>query len=302
MTERISLVTGIGGQDGTLCSSALLDRGDIVLGLSLSKKISQTSPLNLFINFTSLDTYLLSFTRLVEQYKPKSVFNFAGISSSLKVNEISSHVAYSNLYLPLSLMEAYFSLMPDGRFFQASSSYVFPRSKSPITEDTTKNADSIYGNIKNIVDISCESLRQNGHFAVNAYLFSHESYLRPPHSLSKRLLKATREATPNNPLVLDQWNRLNDWSTAESVVDLALKSLESDMPTDYVVGSGRVVNVYDYASAICLLLGKDPRDVLVKGSEDEQNNFRLSNPAKAQNLLGWEPTQNIQQVANQLIK
>ena len=165
---------------------------------------------------------------------------------------------------------------------------------------SAKLPSSIYGHSKNLLDKVCEDYRKKGYFCINAYLFSHESFLRNKKSFSMRMLDKLENHDKNKELIIDSWDNLNDWSTAESIVNFVYKALDADINTDFVVGSGRLSSVFDYIVAINNEFSIIDPNLIVKGAPSDETDFRLANSSKAQKLLGWEPTRSIEQVSHSL--
>ena len=167
----------------------------------------------------------------------------------LKVSELNKLLIFQIAKFKNSDFDI-FKVKVDGKFFQPSSSYVFQKSKIEIDEKSAKSPSSIYGHSKNLLDKTCEDFRKKGFCCINSYLFSHESFLRNKKSFSMRILDKLKNHDKNKEFIIDSWNNLNDWSTAESIVDFVYKALNSNLNTDFVVGSGRLHSVFDYIVAI----------------------------------------------------
>ena len=102
-------------------------------------------------------------------------------------------------------------------------------------------------------------------------------------------------------LILDGWNNLNDWSSAEKIVELIFKSLLAEKADDYVVGSGKIYSVYEFAQSIAENLKIFDPEKIIKGNSSDQKGYRLSNPKKAMQNLNWVPNSNINEVSKALI-
>ena len=299
------LLTGSTAQDSLLFIKYALSQKDTeIFGLTVSDNETFKKDFNGNLSIVKVrkNEYLKIFKELIDTLEPDWVINFMGITSSQLINNYDYETMQANLYLPLEFIKYYFKVKVDGKFFQPSSSYVFQKSKIEIDEKSAKSPSSIYGHSKNLLDKTCEDFRKKGFCCINAYLFSHESFLRNKKSFSMRILDKLKNHDKNKEFIIDSWNNLNDWSTAESIVDFVYKALNSNLNTDFVVGSGRLNSVFDYIVAINNEFKIIDSKLIVKGKPSNETDFRLANSSKAQKLLNWEPTSSIEQVSYSLRK
>ena len=293
------LVTGMTGQDAILFTDLALKKGDQIFGITLSDTSIFNDTYNDYFRIvqSTKHNYLTDFAKIIVSFNPDWIVNFMGITSSSLVNEWSNDVLQANLITPLSMMKTFFDINPHGKFFQPSSSYVFPTSNKSIDESSQKSPSSIYGSMKHLVDQVAEQYRKNGRFCINAYLFSHESFLRRNQSFTNKIFRKLKEHKSNNDFLLNDWNILNDWSSAKNVVDFVYSALSSNHNTDFVVGSGILTTVYDYTVSICNELGLFDPKLIVKGTECLDLNYRFSDSTKAKKLLNWKSNKSIDEVA-----
>lgn len=297
------LLTGSTAQDSLLFIKYALSQEDTeIVGLTISdnETFKKDFDRKLSIVKVKKNEYLKIFKEVIDKFAPDWVINFMGITSSQLVNNYDYATMEANLYLPLEFLKNYFKVKKDGKFFQPSSSYVFQKSNLEIDEKSAKLPSSVYGHSKNLLDKACEDYREKGYFCINAYLFSHESFLRNKKSFSMRILDKLKNHDKDKELIVDSWDNMNDWSTAESIVDFVYKALDADINSDFVVGSGTLRSVFDYIVAINNEFKILDPNLLVKGKPSYETNFRLANSSKAQKSLGWEPTTSIKQVAHSL--
>lgn len=297
------LLTGSTAQDSLLfIKYALSQENTKIVGLTVSDNETFKKDFDEKLSIVKVrkNEYLKIFKELIDDFAPDWVINFMGITSSQLVNNYDYETMQANLYLPLEFLKYYFKVKKDGKFFQPSSSYVFQKSKLEIDEKSTKLPSSIYGHSKNLLDKACEDYRKKGFFCINAYLFSHESFLRNKKSFSMRILDKLKNHDKNKELIIDSWDNLNDWSTAESIIDFVYKALDADINSDFVVGSGRLSSVFNYILAINNEFKIIDPNLIVKGKPSYETDFRLANSSKAQKLVGWEPTSSIEQVSRSL--
>lgn len=303
MTEKVVLITGINGQDGILFADYILKKGYKVIGITTSLKTYFSQYYKNYLQIFSFDefSYINKVNTLLDEYKPDWLVNFMGITSSKAINRFDSQYLNINLKIPLDLLNIFFEKIPSGKFFQPSSAYVFDKSSIPINEKSDKAPSNVYGFCKQTIDKICLSYRQNGYFCNTGYFFSHESYLRRTDSFTRKIIAKMKSEENKNELILDGWNNLNDWSSAENIVEFIFQSLIAEKSDDYVVGSGKIYNVFEFAQSIANTLKIYDPEKIIKGKSATQQGYRLCDPKKAIEYLNWSPISEINQVSKALI-
>ena len=130
MKNKIALITGITGQDGFYLARLLLDKGYQVIGIKRRTSLINTDRLdeaklfehpNLKLEYGNL-TDSSCLYRLLTTYKPDEIYNLAAqshVRASFEVPEETLDVVAGGT---LKLLEAYRTVCPQAKFYQASSS------------------------------------------------------------------------------------------------------------------------------------------------------------------------------------
>jgi GDPmannose 4,6-dehydratase len=262
-----------------------------------------------------------SISSCIEEIKPDYFINFAansfvGSSWRMPVNHFQN-----NTMGVLHQLEAIRKYCPDCKYYNAGSSEEFGDVQySPQDLDHPSRPRSPYGASKvaarQIVKVWRESYNL---FAVQGYLFNHESERRGEEFVTRKITKAVaRIATSINkgntdfkPLELGNMNAKRDWSHAEDFVRAVWLMLNEKTPKDYLLASGETHTVKEFVELAFenagikgfwsgegtnekfKFLGEVPIDItLVKVNPDfyrpAEVDLLLGDPSEAQKDLHWE--------------
>jgi GDPmannose 4,6-dehydratase len=179
-----ALITGIGGQDGSLLAELLLEEGYEVVGLVRpgASRYENLAAVEDRVELYEAD--LLNQTSLAQALRasrPHEVYNLAAPSFVPATWEHLFGPPSSRPSAPTSLLEAIRIVDPNIRFYQASSSEIFgDPAESPQTEETPLAPVTPYGVAKAYAHFSARSYRHRyGSSRAPASLYNHESPRRP---------------------------------------------------------------------------------------------------------------------------
>jgi GDPmannose 4,6-dehydratase len=145
--------------------------------------------------------------------------------------------------------------------------------------------------------------RQNyGLRAAMAILFNHESPLRGPQFVTRKITQAAAQASLGHPSPLDLMNIAArvDWSDAYDIVrGMALMAV-AENPKDYVLGSGRLYELRQILTMAFAPLGLDWQDFVTIQADKSEPAF-VANPAAAKGDLGWQPTVDMAPVITAMV-
>lgn len=148
-------------------------------------------------------------------------------------------------------------------------------------------------------------------FAVNGILFNHESERRGETFVTRKITLAVARIAQGfqDKLYLGNLNSLRDWGYAKDYVECMWLILQHDIPEDFVIATGEMHTVREFATLAFKEVGIELRwegegvsekgiDVKTGKSlvEVDPKYFRpceveqlLGDPTKAKTLLGWNP-------------
>lgn len=256
-----------------------------------------------------------SLIRIISEVKPDEIYNLAA-QSHVKVSfDVPEYTADTNAVGTLRLLEAVriLGFEKKCRIYQASTSELFGQVEEiPQTETTPFHPRSPYAVAKLYAYWIMKNYRESyGMFTANGILFNHESERRGENFVTRKItLAAARIANGlQDKLYLGNLNALRDWGYAADYVECMWLILQQSEPDDFVIATGEYHTVREFATLAFRHVGIDLRwegegldekgidaatgRVIVevdprffRPSEVEQ---LLGNPAKAREVLGWNP-------------
>jgi GDPmannose 4,6-dehydratase len=300
VTARRALITGIGGQDGSLLAELLLDHGYDVLGVV---RRSATSYPNLADVRDRLEviqadvTDELALVRALRSFRPHEVYNLASVSFVPMSWEQPVLTAQLAAVGATALLEAIREVDPAIRFYQASSSEIFGEPvETPQDEETPLAPLTPYGVAKAYAHFITRSYRRRyGLHACAGILYNHESPRRPLEFLPSKVANAA--ASISLGLTSDLWlgdlASRRDWGYAGDYVRAMWLMLQQDEPEDFVIATGELHSVEELVRCAFEHVGLDWREYVhidesLKRGKAELHDL-VGNPAKARERLGWSP-------------
>ena len=230
--NKIALITGITGQDGSFLAELLLKKGYEVHGIIRRASTFNTSRINhiykgphdknpnLFIHYGDLAD-VESIRKIIYAVKPDEIYNLAA-QSHVKVSfEIPEYTANITGLGTLRILEAIKDFQENTgkkiKFYQASSSEMFGSSPPPQNENTPLKPQSPYGVAKVFAYNTTKLYREAyGIFAVNGILFNHESERRGETFVTRKITQAVARIKSglDKKLYLGNLEARRDWGYA----------------------------------------------------------------------------------------
>jgi GDPmannose 4,6-dehydratase len=309
-----ALICGIGGQDGAYLAQLMLSEGYQVWGTSRDAEVAEFS--NLATIGVKPAVRLLSmapndFRSVLNALvcsEPDEIYNLAGQSSVGLSFEQPAETLESITLGTLNLLEAIRFLAKPIRFYNAGSSECFGDiGKQPATESSPFRPRSPYAVAKASAHWLVANYREAySLFACNGILFNHESPLRAPRFVTKKIVSAACRIANGSPekLTLGRLDVVRDWGWAPEYVRAMWLMLQQHESDDYIVATGEPNSLQDFVSTIFEAVGLDWRDHV----DSDPLLFRPTdiawsqgNPEKAARKLGWEPVFRMRDVAKSLV-
>lgn len=328
--KKVALLTGITGQDGSFLAEFLMEKGYEVHGIIRRSSYFNTGRIeHLYLDEWVRDmkkdrlinlhygdmTDSSSLIRIIQLVQPDEIYNLAA-QSHVKVSfDVPEYTAESDAIGTLRMLEAVriLGLERKTKIYQASTSELFGKVQEvPQKETTPFYPRSPYGVAKQYGFWITKNYRESyGMFAVNGILFNHESERRGETFVTRKItLAAARIAQGfQDKLYLGNLNSLRDWGYAKDYVECMWLILQHDIPEDFVIATGEMHTVREFATLAFKEVGIELRwegegvnekgiDVKTGKSlvEVDPKYFRpceveqlLGDPTKAKTLLGWNP-------------
>ena len=256
-----------------------------------------------------------SLIRILRLVQPDEIYNLAA-QSHVKVSfDVPEYTAETDALGTLRLLEAVriLNIEKKVKIYQASTSELYGKAQEiPQSETTPFYPRSPYGVAKQYGFWITKNYRESYRmFAVNGILFNHESERRGENFVTRKItLAAARIALGRqDKLYLGNLNALRDWGYAPDYVECMWLMMQYRAPEDFVIATGEQHSVREFAGLAFANAGINLKwegdGVNEKGVNTADNRvlveidpkyFRpaevdtlLGNPAKARELLGWNP-------------
>ncbi len=310
--SRRALITGIGGQDGSLLAELLLERGYEVFGIVRRDAGDYPNLEGIRERIELVQSDLLdraSLETALRHAQPHELYNLASVSfvpASWDEPVLTAEFAAVGA---TTILEAVRLVDPEIRFYQASSSEIFGEPlEVPQTEQTPLAPLTPYGVAKAYAHFITRSyrLRYELH-ASSGILYNHESPRRPLAFLPRKVATgAARIALGlERELVLGDLDARRDWGYAGDYVRAMWLMLQQDEPDDYVIATGTAHSVRELVEVAFTHVGlywrahvrADP--ALTRGRAELHN--LVGDPSKARERLGWTPTLSFAELVGKLV-
>jgi GDPmannose 4,6-dehydratase len=96
-----------------------------------------------------------------------------------------------------------------------------------------------------------------------------------------------------------------DWGYAADFVEAMWMMLQTERPTDYVIGTGQLHTLEDLCAAAYGPLGIDWRERVVSDpalTRPLETGRVVANPARAQRELGWAPRVGFEEMVQRMVQ
>ncbi len=324
MGNKVALITGVTGQDGSYLAEFLVEKGYEVHAI-----VRRTSAFNrnrvdnlrerarrrgypFELHYGDLGDSS-SLNRVIARTHPDELYNLAAqshVSISFEQPEYTTDVVATGI---LRLLEALRSNGLSTRIYQASTSELFGKcEQSPQNEDTPFHPRSPYAVSKLYGYWIIRNYREAyGLHATNGILFNHESPRRGENFVTRKITMSLAQikAGELDTLRLGNLAAKRDWGYAVEYVDAVWRMLQQDEPDDYVIATGEAHSVREFVERAAEVAGfrlewegtgndeiaRDARTGRVIVEIDPRYNrpaevdALVGDASKARRKLNWEP-------------
>ena len=336
MKNRVALITGITGQDGSYLAAFLLDKGYEVHGIKRRSSLINTERIdhlyqdpqehnrNFILHHGDL-TDTTSLIRIIQEVQPDEIYNLAAQSHVAVSFEEPEYTANSDALGALRILEAIriLKLEKKTRYYQASTSELYGAVKEiPQNEKTPFYPRSPYGVAKLYSYWITVNYREAyGIYACNGILFNHESPVRGETFVTRKITRALARIKLGlqKNLFLGNLSALRDWGHAKDFVEAQWIMLQQKKPEDFVIATGKQHSVKDFINLASKNLGMKKEwtgkglkeRAIYKGKEiikidpkyfrPTEVNTLLGDATKAKKKLKWKPKISFEQLVKEMI-
>ena len=302
--KKIALILGVTGQDGSYLSELLLKKNYEVHGIvrrvaledethrlwrikHLLKKIK--------LHSASLESYA-SLVKIIQKIKPNEIYNLAAQSYVNYSFEDEFSTLNTNINGNHFVLSAIKDFSPKSKFYFAASSEMFGKvTEKPQNEKTKFHPRSAYG-ISKVAGFELTRNYREAYniFACSGILFNHESPRRGFEFVTRKISHSVAKIKLGlqNNLELGNLEAKRDWGHAKDYVEAMWKMLQQKKPIDYVIGTGKMHSVRDFAKEAFSYVGLDYKKyvkVNKKLMRPAEVDTLCANYNKAWKTLKWRP-------------
>jgi GDPmannose 4,6-dehydratase len=299
---------GVTGQDGTLLAELLSSQGKRVIGVARSTPLRVRSDAT--IELVRGDVADQAFvTRLVSETQPAEIYHLAG-QSSVGASFTDPTGTFRTVAVgTLNVLEAARNAASKPRVLLASSAEVFGDiGTNRAREDTPFRPRSPYGAAKAAASELARIYRAAyGVFVCIAFLYNHESPLRPPSFVTRKIVRsACRIARgAERHLELGDTSVVRDWGWASEYVEALTRMLSLDGPDDFVIATGDACRLGEFVEHVFSCLGLSAEEhVKTNPSLFRPTEIRAmyGDPTHAAERLSWRAQTRVREVARRLVE
>jgi len=315
--NKIALITGINGQDGSYLAEFLIQKGYEVHGTLKRNSVAenQTSRLNSIYNKIQLHyadlTDLSSLISVIQKVNPDEIYNLAAQSHVRISFDQPLYTANVTGIGTLNMLEAVKLINPNTKIYQASSSEMFGNSIDSDgyqRETTPMNPVSPYGCAKVFSYNICRNYRNSYNmFISNGILFNHESPRRGTNFVTNKVCKEAVKIKLglSDELKLGNLDATRDWGHAKDYVKAMWLILQENTSDDFVCSTGISHSVKDLCEYVFNKLELDYSDYVKLDEKflrpEELHNLK-GDSTKLKEITGWSTEYTFESMLDEMIE
>ena len=261
--QKVALITGITGQDGSYLAEFLLEKGYVVHGIKRRASSFNTERVDhlyqdphinhrhFVLHYGDL-TDSSNLTRIIQQTQPDEIYNLGAQSHVAVSFESPEYTADVDAMGTLRILEAirFLGLEKKTRFYQASTSELYGLVQEiPQKETTPFYPRSPYAVAKLYAYwITINYREAYGIYACNGILFNHESKRRGETFVTRKVTRGLSNIALGleNCLYMGNIDALRDWGHAKDYVRMQWLMMQQDIPDDFVIATGVQYTVREF--------------------------------------------------------
>ena len=314
---KVALITGISGQDGSYLTEYLLELGYEVHGVVRRHSVAENQSARLLDTNDKITTHygdLLdehSLYKIMNEVKPDEIYNLAAMSQVRISSDIPSFTLKTNALGVLNMLEVYKNVVPEAKFYQASSSEMFGNT---VDDDgfqrltTPMNPVSPYGCAKVLGYNLTRHYRHAYKLQTsNGVLFNHESPRRGTNFVTNKVVKNAVMIAKGfmDKLEMGNMDSSRDWGHSYDYVRAMHKIVNHDVADDWIVSTGKSYSVREMCDYVFSSLDMNYKDYVVQNPKymrPEELKYLCGDSSNTRKVLNWEPTYTFETMLDEMIK
>jgi len=326
------LITGITGQDAAYLAKLLLEKGCEVYGTYRSVstpnfwRLEEIGVIN-EIKLLEMDLYDTSnIIQAINIVHPSEIYNLAAqsfVALSFEKPILTGEVTALGVN---RMLEAIRIVDPSIKFYQSSSSEMFgPASGLAKNEMAPFSPRSPYAISKLYAHWTTGLYREvYGIFGCCGILFNHESPLRGPEFVTRKISQAVAQIKMGQQAFFELGNLevKRDWGFAGDYVQAMWLMLQQSNPDDFVVATGKTHSIKEFVEAAFRVvsiqimwegegineIGRNRQngEVLVRVNRKyfrpSELNITVGDASKARKTLQWIPKVDFNELVNMMVE
>ncbi len=270
--QKVALITGVTGQDGSYLAEFLLEKGYVVHGIKRRASLFNTDRVDHLYQDPHIDhrNFVLHYgdlsdssnlTRIIQQTQPDEIYNLGAQSHVAVSFESPEYTADVDGMGTLRILEAIriLGLEKKTRFYQASTSELYGLVQEiPQKETTPFYPRSPYAVAKLYAYWITVNYREAyGMYACNGILFNHESPRRGETFVTRKITRGLANIAQGleQCLYMGNMDALRDWGHAKDYVRMQWMMLQQEQAEDFVIATGVQYSVREFIAKSAAQLG-----------------------------------------------
>tara|TARA_B100001063_G_C16718596_1_gene532215 strand:+ start:410 stop:1387 length:978 start_codon:yes stop_codon:yes gene_type:complete len=311
-----ALITGITGQDGSYLSELLLSKNYKVYGLVRRVALEdETHRLwrikhlltKIKLKSASLESYA-SIVKIIQNIKPDEIYHLGAQSYVAYSFEDEFSTLNTNINGTHYILSAIKDFSPKTKFYFAGSSEMFGKVQNNKQDEKTRfYPRSAYG-ISKVAGFELTRNYREAYkiFACTGILFNHESPRRGFEFVTRKISSSVARIKLGKQKSLQLGNIFakRDWGHAKDYVEAMWLMLQQKKPGDFVIGTGKMHSVRDFAKLAFSMVGLNYKKYIKFNKSllrPAEVDTLKANYNKAKKILKWKPKTNFHQLVKEMV-
>lgn len=310
-----ALIFGVTGQDGAYLAEFLLKKNYNVYGTfrrTSHKCFERLEEMEIFEDINRIKADLADFSSIqmaIKESQPDEIYNLAAqsfVGASFQQPILTADITGLG---SLRVLEILRQMVPDAKFYQASSSEMFGNLPGEKNENSYFKPRSPYGVAKVFAHQIANHYREAYNvFASCGILFNHESPMRGIEFVTRRITYnlARIKFKKSKKFTLGNIHAKRDWGFAGDYVEGMWMMLQQSKPDDYVLATGETHSVEEFLTLATEYVGLENWQDYV---EIDKSNMRptdieelIGDSSKARKQLGWKHKKSFKDLVRMMVE